>query len=37
MGQLVDGKWMSGEVLRQHDEKGLYFKRPAVFRPVVDA
>ena len=32
MGQLVDGKWVSGEVLRQHDEKGVYFKRDAVFR-----
>jgi hypothetical protein len=28
VGQLVDGKWMTGEVLRRHDEKGLYFKRP---------
>ena len=37
MGQLVDGKWMSGEVLRQHDEKGLYFKRPSVFRHGVSA
>src|SRR5262249_22640401 len=37
MGQLVDGRWMSGEVLRQHDEKGLYFKRPAVFRHRVAA
>jgi glutathionyl-hydroquinone reductase len=37
MGQLVDGKWMTGEVLRQHDEKGVYFKRPAVFRNRVTA
>src|SRR5262249_805398 len=37
MGQLVDGKWMSGEVLRQHDEIGRYFKRPAVFREHVTA
>jgi putative glutathione S-transferase len=37
MGQLVDGKWMTGEVVRQHDEKGLYFKRPAVFRNRITA
>jgi putative glutathione S-transferase len=37
MGQLVDGKWMTDEVLRQHDEKGLYFKRPAVFRGRITA
>jgi glutathionyl-hydroquinone reductase len=37
MGQLVDGKWMTGEVMRQHDEKGLYFKRPAVFRSRIAA
>ena len=37
MGQLVDGKWVSGEVLRQHDEKGVYFKRDAVFRQRVTA
>jgi putative glutathione S-transferase len=32
MGQLVDGKWSTENVLVQHDEKGLYFKRDAVFR-----
>ncbi len=37
MGQLVDGTWVSGEVLRQHDEKGLYFKRDSVFRRHVTA
>ena len=37
MGQLVDGKWMTGEVMRQHDEKGTYFKRPAAFRNRVTA
>ena len=37
MGQLVDGKWVSGEVLRQHDEKGRYFKRDSVFRQHVTA
>jgi putative glutathione S-transferase len=37
MGQLVDGKWVSGEVLRQHDEKGVYFKHDAVFRQRVTA
>jgi len=37
MGQLVDGKWVSGDVQRQHDEKGLYFKRPAVFRNRITA
>ena len=32
MGQLVDGKWSSQNVLFQHDEKGLYFKCESVFR-----
>jgi putative glutathione S-transferase len=32
MGQLVDGKWTTENVLVQHDAKGLYFKRDAVFR-----
>src|ERR1044071_4324479 len=32
MGQLIDGKWTSENVLRQHDAKGLYFKRDSVFR-----
>ena len=32
MGQLVDGKWSTENVLVQHDAKGLYFKRDSVFR-----
>jgi putative glutathione S-transferase len=32
MGQLVDGKWSTGNVLVQHDDRGLYFKRDSVFR-----
>ena len=32
MGQLVDGKWSTENVLVQHDDKGLYFKRNSVFR-----
>jgi putative glutathione S-transferase len=32
MGQLVDGKWTSENVLVQHDKTGLYFKRESVFR-----
>jgi putative glutathione S-transferase len=32
MGQLVDGKWSTENVLIQHDDKGLYFKRDSVFR-----
>jgi putative glutathione S-transferase len=32
MGQLVDGTWRTENVLVQHDQKGLYFKRDAVFR-----
>jgi hypothetical protein len=30
MGQLVDGKWSTENVLVQHDAKGLYFKRDSV-------
>jgi len=32
MGQLIDGKWSTENVLVQHDDKGLYFKRDSVFR-----
>ena len=32
MGQLVDGKWTTENVLVQHDKTGLYFKRDSVFR-----
>lgn len=32
MGQLVDGKWRTENILFNHDERGLYFKRDSVFR-----
>jgi putative glutathione S-transferase len=32
MGQLVNGKWSAENVLAQHDDRGLYFKRDSVFR-----
>ncbi len=32
MGQLVDGQWRSENILFNHDDKGLYFKRDSVFR-----
>lgn len=32
MGQLVNGKWSNENVLFNHDDKGLYFKRDSVFR-----
>ena len=35
MGQLVDGKWSLENVLVQHDDKGLYFKRDSVFRSII--
>ena len=37
MGQLIDGAWTEGNVLSNHDAKGLYFKRPSVFRNRVSA
>ena len=37
MGQLIEGKWVADNVLRNHDEKGLYFKRNSVFRNRVTA
>lgn len=37
MGQLIDGTWTEGNVLSNHDAKGLYFKRPSVFRNRVSA
>src|SRR6266542_1466093 len=37
MGQLVDGKWSAENVLVQHDQNGLYFKRDAVFRERVSS
>ena len=35
MGQLVDGAWRTENVLVQHDDKGLYFKRDSVFRHLI--
>ena len=32
MGQLIDGRWTTENILVQHDDKGLYFKRDSVFR-----
>ncbi len=32
MGQLVDGKWRTENILVNHDKKGMYFKRDSVFR-----
>ena len=32
MGQLVNGQWTTENVLFNHDDKGLYFKRDSVFR-----
>ena len=32
MGQLVDGKWRTENSLVNHDDSGLYFKRPSIFR-----
>ena len=32
MGQLVDGQWRTENILINHDDKGLYFKRPSIFR-----
>ena len=32
MGHLADGKWTNQNILSNHDERGLYYKRPSVFR-----
>jgi glutathionyl-hydroquinone reductase len=32
VGQLVDGKWSTKNVLVQHDDTGFYFKRDSLFR-----
>jgi glutathionyl-hydroquinone reductase len=32
VGQLLEGKWSTENVLFNHDAKGLYFKRDSVFR-----
>lgn len=37
MGQLVNGAWTEEKVLTNHDEKGLYYKRPSVFRERITA
>ncbi len=37
MGQLVDGKWRTENILFNHDDKGLYFKRPSIFRDRIDS
>jgi glutathionyl-hydroquinone reductase len=35
MGQLVDGQWRTENILVNHDDKGLYFKRPSIFRSTI--
>jgi len=37
MGQLIDGKWSNENVLFNHDDKGLYFKRDSVFRNRIES
>ncbi len=37
MGQLVDGQWRTENILFNHDDKGLYFKRDSVFRDRIGA
>lgn len=37
MGQLVDGAWSNERILGNHDEKGMYYKRPSVFRARISA
>ena len=37
MGQIVDGKWTTENVLFNHNEKGLYFKRDSVFRARIES
>ena len=37
MGQLVDGQWRTENILVQHDDKGLYFKRDSVFRGRIES
>ena len=32
MGQPVDGQWRTENILFNHDDKGMYFKRDSVFR-----
>jgi putative glutathione S-transferase len=35
MGELVNGKWSTENVLFNHDDQGLYFKRDSVFRSCI--
>ena len=32
MGHLAEGKWTDENTLSNHDERGLYYKRPSIFR-----
>jgi len=32
MGQLINGAWRTENILVNHDDKGMYFKRDSVFR-----
>ena len=32
MGQLIDGKWVKENIITNHDNTGLYYKRDSVFR-----
>ena len=32
MGQLIDGKWITENIISNHDKTGLYYKRDSVFR-----
>jgi putative glutathione S-transferase len=32
MGQLIDGRWVSENIISNHDKAGLYYKRDSVFR-----
>jgi len=37
MGQLIDGKWVSENIITNHDKTGLYYKRDSVFRHRIEA
>lgn len=37
MGQLIDGRWRSENILTNHDATGLYYKRDSVFRARIEA
>jgi hypothetical protein len=32
MGHLAGGKWTNENILSNHDERGLYYKCPSIFR-----